>query len=104
MSSLIKIFVATIIGGRRRFRKGVGMSKITLDDLSNKYFLSNDYKTLAYKTQLEYDYYMRVLLATKVEGKALSSTNVKYMTGAKARQAYEQWLQRGFTWLIICAL
>ena len=71
------------------------MSKITLEDLSSKYFLSNDYKTLAYKTQLEYDYYMRVLLATKVEGKALSSTNVKYMTGAKARQAYEQWLQRG---------
>ena len=95
MSSSKKIFRPTIIGGRRTVRKDLVKAKMTLTDLSQEYFISNDYSILAHKTKQDYEYYIRVLLGTKVEGKCLAQMNMIYMTGAKARKAYETWLQRG---------
>ena len=56
MSSSKKIFRPTIIGGRRTVRKDLVMAKMTLTDLSQEYFISNDYSSLAHKTKLDYQY------------------------------------------------
>jgi len=95
-ASLPKNFISYGHGGWLQVAgKEYTMAKMTLKDLSDKYFLSNDYRSLSYKSQVDYSYFMNVVLDTIVEKKSLSTTNVKYMTGAKARQAYEQWLTRG---------
>ena len=61
MSSSKKfIFRPTIIGGRQTVRKDLVMAKMTLTDLSQEYFISNDYSSLAHKTKLDYQYYIRV--------------------------------------------
>ena len=67
MSSSKKIFRPTIIGGRRTVRKDLVMAKMTLTDLSQEYFISNDYSSLAHKTKLDYEYYIRVLQVQKPE-------------------------------------
>ena len=48
MSSSKKNFRPTIIGGRRTVRKDLVMAKMTLTDLSQEYFISNDYSSLAH--------------------------------------------------------
>jgi len=71
------------------------MKILTIEDLVDKYYLSNDFKVLADKTKHDYQYCAGVLLATEVDENTLSSTKISKMTGAKARRAYEQWLGRG---------
>ena len=71
------------------------MTKLNLNDLVDKYYLSNDFKVLADKTKHDYQYCAGVLLATEVDGKSVAGISLAKMTGAIARRAYEQWLGRG---------
>ena len=71
------------------------MTKLNLNDLTNKYFLSNDFNSLADKTKHDYQYCAGVLLDTEVDGKKMAEICLTKMTGATARRAYEVWLSRG---------
>ena len=81
------------------------MTKLNLNDLTNKYFLSNDFNSLADKTKHDYQYCAGVLLDTEVDGKKMAEICLTKMTGATARRAYEVWLGRG-TYLAnaVCAV
>ena len=71
------------------------MTKLNLNDLTNKYYLSNDFNRLADKTKHDYQYCVTVLLDTKVNGKSMAGIRLTKMSGAIARRAYEVWLGRG---------
>ena len=71
------------------------MTKLNLNDLTNKYFLSNDFNVLADKTKHDYQYCVSVLLDTKVDGKSVAEICLTKLSGAIARRAYEVWLGRG---------
>ena len=71
------------------------MPKITIENLCNKYYLSSDFKGLAEKSKADYTYFMNIMLTTKLTSLELKNVSVNNLTGAKARQAYEQWLERG---------
>ena len=66
-----------------------------ITDLTNEYYLSNDFNMLADKTKVDYRYCIGILLATKVDGKSVSGISLTKMTGAIARRSYEVWLARG---------
>ena len=68
---------------------------MNLKSLNDKYFLSNDFNSLADKTKHDYQYCAGVLLDTEVNGKKMSEICLTKMTGATARRAYEVWLGRG---------
>ena len=72
-----------------------GVEHMNINDLVQKYYLSNDFNGLVDKTKVDYQYCAKVLLETKVDSKSLSTINLSKMTGAIARRAYEQWLSRG---------
>jgi len=71
------------------------MPATTVKDMSDKYFISNDYNTLSDKSKVDYKYFMNVLLTTKVDDKQIQEYASKSLTGPQARMAYEQWLDRG---------
>jgi integrase len=71
------------------------MSRLTIEQLIDKYFLSSDYKQLADKTKATYKYSISVLCDTNVDGVCLKECSVKTLKGSQARQAYELWLERG---------
>ena len=68
---------------------------VNINDLTNKYYLSNDFNRLADKTKHDYQYCVTVLLDTKVDGKSMAGICLSKMSGAIARRAYEVWLGRG---------
>ena len=68
---------------------------VNINDLTNKYYLSNDFNRLADKTKHDYQYCVTVLLDTKVDGKSVAEICLTKMSGAIARRAYEVWLGRG---------
>ena len=68
---------------------------MNISDLTNKYYLSNDFNRLADKTKHDYQYCVTVLLDTKVDGKSMAGICLTKMSGAIARRAYEVWLGRG---------
>ena len=72
-----------------------GVERMNINDLVQKYYLSNDFNVLADKTKHDYQYCAGVLLSTEVDGKSLSEIRLTKMTGAIARRGYEQWLGRG---------
>ena len=81
------------------------MTKLNLNDLKDKYYLSNDFNNLADKTKHDYQYCCNVLLDTEVDGKKMAEICLTKMTGATARRGYEVWLSRG-TYLAnsVCAV
>ena len=68
---------------------------VNINDLTNKYYLSNDFNVLADKTKHDYQYCVSVLLDTKVDGKSVAEICLTKLSGAIARRAYEVWLGRG---------
>ena len=72
-----------------------GVEHMNINNLADKYYLSNDFSTLADKTKVDYRYCIGILLATKVDGKSVSGISLTKMTGAIARRSYEVWLARG---------
>ena len=67
----------------------------SITNLVDEYYLSSDFNMLADKTKVDYQYFLGVMLGTSVDTKKLSATQLKNMSGAKARRAYEVWLKRG---------
>ena len=72
-----------------------GVEHMNINNLADKYYLSNDFSTLADKTKVDYQYCSGILLATKVDGKCMAEIRLTKMSGAIARRAYENWLGRG---------
>ena len=68
---------------------------MNINNLADKYYLSNDFNTLADKTKVDYKYCFSILLSTEVDGKSMAGISLTKMTGAIARRAYEEWLGRG---------
>ena len=69
----------------------------TVQGLSDEYLLSSDFNMLADKSKQDYQYFINVLLGTKLDGKTLSITYLKNMSGSKAKRSYEMWLERGIS-------
>ena len=72
-----------------------GVEHMNINNLVDKYYLSNDFNTLADKTKVDYKYCFSILLSTEVDGKSMAGISLTKMTGAIARRAYEEWLGRG---------
>ena len=72
-----------------------GVEHMNINNLADKYYLSNDFNTLADKTKVDYKYCFSILLSTEVDGKSMAEISLTKMTGAIARRAYEEWLGRG---------
>ncbi len=70
-------------------------SKMTINDIIEKYYISSDFNMLADKTKADYRYFLSILSDTKVDTKKLGDTKLSKMTGSKARKGYELWIQRG---------
>jgi integrase len=66
-----------------------------IESLSEEYYKSSDFKDLREKTKVDYKCCMNIMLNTKVDKYKLCQVRVKNMTGARARKAYEIWLERG---------
>ena len=71
------------------------MSKFTVQDVVNKYYKSSDFNMLGDKSKVDYQYCMKVMLATKIDSKKIGDISIDKLTGHKARRAYEEWLGRG---------
>ena len=69
----------------------------TVQGLSDEYLLSSDFNMLADKSKQDYQYFIKTMLSTTVEGKPLSRILLKNMTGARAKKSYEVWLNRGIS-------
>jgi integrase len=72
-----------------------GVEHMNINNLADKYYLSNDFNMLADKTKVDYKYCFSILLSTEVDGKSMAGISLTKMTGAIARRAYEEWLGRG---------
>ena len=67
-----------------------------LSKLINSYYLSFDFKSLRQETKQQYQYFLSVLCATKIEdAKILGSINISDITTKMAKVSYEQWCERG---------
>jgi integrase len=69
----------------------------TVQGLVDEYLLSSDFNMLSDKSKLDYQYFLNVMLDTKVDSKEMSRIYLKNMTGSKARKSYEVWLNRGIS-------
>ena len=69
----------------------------TVQGLADEYLLSSDFNMLADKSKQDYQYFIKNMLLTNVDGRHLSRIYLKNMTSAKAKKAYEVWLNRGIS-------
>ena len=78
---------------------------MNLKELSEKYYLSSDFSSLADKTKVDYQYCCSRLLDTKVDGNLMAKMCLTKLNGAMARRGYEVWLSRGtFSANAICSV
>ena len=79
--------------------------KMNLKELSEKYYLSSDFNSLADKTKVDYQYCCSRLLDTEVDGNFMAEMCLTKLNGAMARRGYEVWLSRGtFSANAICSV
>ena len=79
--------------------------KMNLKELSEKYYLSSDFNSLADKTKVDYQYCCSRLLDTEVDGNFMAEMCLTKLNGATARRGYEVWLNRGtFSANAICSV
>ncbi len=69
----------------------------TVQGLADEYLLSSDFNMLAEKSKQDYQYFIKNMLLTNVDGRPLSRIYLKNMTSSKAKKAYEVWLTRGIS-------
>jgi integrase len=67
----------------------------TVNELTQKYYSSIDYKNLRDTTKSQYQYFMSIFLNTEVEGVMLSEVQSKDLTTKRAKLAYDVWCDRG---------
>ncbi len=78
---------------------------MNLKELSEKYYLSSDFNSLADKTKVDYQYCCSKLLDTEVDGNFMAEMCLTKLNGATARRGYEVWLNRGtFSANAICSV
>ena len=78
---------------------------MNLKELSEKYYLSSDFNSLADKTKVDYQYCCSRLLDTEVDGNFMAEMCLTKLNGAMARRGYEVWLNRGtFSANAICSV
>ena len=78
---------------------------MNLKELSEKYYLSSDFNSLADKTKVDYQYCCSRLLDTWVDGNLMAKMCLTKLNGAMARRGYEVWLSRGtFSANAICSV
>jgi len=78
---------------------------MNLKELSEKYYLSSDFNSLADKTKVDYQYCCSRLLDTEVDGNFMAEMCLTKLNGATARRGYEVWLNRGtFSANAICSV
>ena len=67
-----------------------------LSSLIDEYYLSFDFKSLREETKVQYQYFLSVVLDTKVgDAQSLGSINFSDITTKMAKVAYEEWCERG---------
>ena len=67
-----------------------------LSSLIDEYYLSFDFKSLREETKVQYQYFLGVVLDTKVgDAQSLGSINFSDITTKMAKVSYEQWCERG---------
>jgi integrase len=71
------------------------MSQLT--NLTDDYYLSHDFKNLREQTKAQYKYFLGVMLNTEVDGTLLSTFNYTTMPTRVAKQAYNQWCEKGIS-------
>ena len=78
---------------------GVGvmtMKNKKLSSLVDEYYLSFDFKSLRDKTKEQYQYFLGVVLDTKIDdAQNLGNINFSDITTKMAKLAYENWCERG---------
>ena len=68
-----------------------------LNELIDDYYSSYDFKVLRDDTKKQYEYLIRVMLDTVVEGKPLCRYALDKITTRMAKDAYNQWCEKGIT-------
>ena len=67
-----------------------------LSSLIDEYYLSFDFKSLRDETKVQYQYFLGVVLDTKIgDAQKLGSINFSDITTKMAKVSYEQWSERG---------
>ena len=67
-----------------------------LSSLIDEYYLSFDFKSLRDETKVQYQYFLGVVLDTKIgDAQKLGSINFSDITTKMAKVSYEQWCERG---------
>jgi integrase len=69
------------------------MSQLT--KLVEDYYSSYDFRNLREETKVQYKYFLNVMLNTQVEGKALCQYNYNKLPTKVAKNAYNQWCEKG---------
>jgi len=68
---------------------------MSLQPIIDDYYSSYDYSVLADETKKQYQYFIGVMLHTKVEGLPLCQYDLKDITPRTARLAYDTWCDKG---------
>ena len=68
---------------------------MSLQPIIDDYYSSYDYSVLADETKKQYQYFIGVMLHTKVEGLPLCQYDLKDITPRTARLAYDTWCEKG---------
>lgn len=71
--------------------------KSELNNLVEDYYSSYDFKNLRSETKKQYQYFLGVMLNTEVDGELLSTLNYRHLPTRIAKQAYNQWCDKGIS-------
>ena len=74
------------------------MTKMTVNTLVNDYYKSYDFRNLRDETKKQYQYYLKTMMDTEVEGgKALCQIFLDKVKTRDAKVAYNFWCEKGIT-------
>ena len=71
------------------------VDKIVVQELVDDYYKSFDYNNLRDESKKQYQYFLSVMLQTRVEGKSLRQQPLSDMTTRMAKTAYNEWCDKG---------
>ena len=54
-------------------------SKMTINDIIEKYYLSSDFNMLAEKSKRDYQYFLNIMLGTKINNKEIWAQRLSYV-------------------------
>ena len=71
------------------------IDKMLVQELVDDYYKSFDYSKLRDESKKQYEYFLTVMLDTKVEGKSLRRHTLSQATTRVAKTAYNEWCDKG---------